>query len=68
MDEAADELDQALVKLKAISDVTEAANNIRDVILPKMSLLRVACDEAETLTAEEYWPFPTYDKLLFGVR
>ena len=50
MDEAADELDQALVKLKAISDVTEAANNIRDVILRQnVACLRVACDEAETL-------------------
>ena len=68
MDEASDDLQDALVKLKAVSDVTESANNIRDVILPKMAVLRVACDEAETLTSEEYWPFPTYDKLLFGVR
>ncbi len=68
MDEAADDLEDALIKLKAITDVTEAANNIRDVILPKMAVLRVACDEAETLTGEDYWPFPTYDKLLFGVR
>ena len=68
MDEASDDLQDALVKLKAISDVTESANTIRDVILPKMAVLRVACDEAETLTSEEYWPFPTYDKLLFGVR
>ena len=41
---------------------------IRDVILQKMAELRVVCDEAETLTAKEYWPFPTYDRLLFGVR
>ena len=68
MDEAADDLEDALIKLKAVTDVTEAANNIRDVILPKMAVLRVACDEAETLTGEDYWPFPTYDKLLFGVR
>ena len=30
--------------------------------------LRKACDKAETLTSEKYWPFPTYGKLLFGVR
>ena len=35
--------------------------------LPKMSELRAACDEAETLTAKSYWPFPTYSDLLFGV-
>ena len=68
MDEAADDLQDALIKLKAVTDVTEAANNIRDVILPKMAVLRVACDEAETLTGEDYWPVPTYDNLRFGVR
>ena len=61
-------LESALIKYKTISDVTEAANMIRDDILPKMAELRVVCDEAETLTAEKYWPFPTYEKLLFGVR
>ncbi len=65
---ATEELEQALIRLKAISDVTAAANNIRDEIIPKMALLRVPCDEAETLTAEKYWPFPTYEKLLFGVK
>ncbi len=38
-----------------------------DVILQKMAELRIVADEAETLTAEKYRPFPTYDKLLFGV-
>ena len=37
-------------------------------MLPRMAALRVVCDEAEPLTAERFWPFPTYDKLLFGVR
>ena len=32
-----------------------------------MAELRAGCDEAETLTAAEYWPFPTYGDLLFGV-
>ncbi|MDE7325273.1 MAG: glutamine synthetase III [Lachnospiraceae bacterium] len=41
---------------------------IRDEILPKMAQLRAACDEAETLTAKDGWPFPTYGDLLFGVR
>ena len=41
---------------------------IRDVILQKMAELRVVCDEAETVTAEKYWPFPTYGELLFGVK
>jgi glutamine synthetase len=33
-----------------------------------MAELRVVCDEAETVTAEKYWPFPTYSDLLFGVK
>jgi glutamine synthetase len=41
---------------------------IRDTVLAKMSELRLACDEAETLTKKSYWPFPTYGDLLFGVR
>ena len=68
IDSATDELEQELVKLKLITDVTESANMIRDIILGKMELLRSFCDEAETLTAEKYWPFPTYGQLLFGVK
>ncbi len=65
---ATGELESALVRYHTITDVTESANAIRDVILQRMAELRVVCDEAETLTAEKYWPFPTYDKLLFGVK
>ena len=48
-------------------DITEQAFRIRDELLPKMAELRTPCDEAETLTAADYWPFPTYGDLLFGV-
>ena len=41
---------------------------IRDSVLVKMNELRVVCDEAETITAKSYWPFPTYGDLLFGVK
>ena len=68
IDSAAAALDAAVIRFNAISDTTEASCMIRDVILQKMAELRVVCDEAETVTAEKYWPFPTYDKLLFGVK
>ena len=68
IDDAAEALDTTLVRLKAVPDVTDAAYVIRDVVLQKMAELRVVCDEAETLTAAKYWPFPTYGDLLFGVR
>ena len=68
IDAAAAALESAANKYKTIDDVTEASCMIRDVILQKMAELRVVCDEAETVTAEKYWPFPTYERLLFGVR
>ena len=68
IDAAADDLEKTTLQIKAIDSVTESAFQIRDAMLPRMAALRVVCDEAEPLTAERFWPFPTYDKLLFGVR
>ena len=61
-------LENEIMKLKFISDVKQESYAIRDSILPKMGELRAVADEAETLTADKYWPFPTYGELLFGVR
>ena len=61
-------LEDEIMKLKFISDVKQESYAIRDSILLKMGELRAVADEAETLTADKYWPFPTYGELLFGVR
>ena len=66
--DAVSSLDTTLIRLKAVPDITDAAYVIRDVVLQKMAELRVVCDEAESITADKYWPFPTYGDLLFGVR
>ena len=66
--DATDDLEAEIEKFQAIEDVTEAANDIRDVILGKMDALRAVCDEAETITAKEFWPFPAYSDLLFSVK
>ena len=63
-----DELDKAVIKLSDAADVEEEGYMIRDELLPKMNEVRVACDEAEVITAEKFWPFPTYGDLIFGVR
>ena len=63
-----EKLDKKIVELGNISDVVEFSKVVKDELLPQMAKLRLSADEAETLTAEEYWPFPTYGKLLFGVR
>ena len=61
-------LENAVTALHAAEDVTAEACAIRDTVLVKMSELRMVCDEAETLTAKKYWPYPTYGDLLFGVK
>ena len=63
-----EELEMELQELHEAKDVVDEANAIRDNVLEKMNALRIACDEAELLTAKKYWPFPTYSDLLFGVK
>ena len=63
-----DELEGAVMKLQEEECVETEAFMIRDLLLDKMGELRIACDEAETLTAKKYWPFPTYGSLLFGIK
>ena len=63
-----EELEKALIELHHAEDSVMEANMIRDIVLVKMGELRLACDEAETVTAKKYWPFPTYGDLLFSVR
>ncbi len=66
-DAAAEELEKAVTALDALGDVTAESQFVRDEVLPRMAALRAVCDEAETMTAAKYWPFPTYGDLLFGV-
>ena len=65
---AVEDLQNAVIGLQDADAVLEEATKIRDEILPKMCTLRLACDEAETLTEKSYWPFPTYADILFSVR
>ncbi len=67
MDSCASVLEKNIDELKTIEEAVPASEFVRDSILPAMDDLRSAADKAETLTAETSWPFPTYDKLLFGV-
>ena len=62
------ELESTVAEITAAEDVFAESAAIRDRLLCKMGQLRLACDEAETLTPKKYWPFPTYGDLLFGVR
>ena len=63
-----DELAEAILTVAGAGDIIEESALVRDKLLPKMSELRIPCDQAEVITARSYWPFPTYGELLFGVK
>ena len=67
IDKNAEALEASMAKLLTESDTSLSAFAVRDDILPKMAQLRAVADEAETLTAKSYWPFPGYGELLFSV-
>ncbi|MBQ5322050.1 MAG: glutamine synthetase III [Oscillospiraceae bacterium] len=64
----AEELETALISLDKAEDIGAESVMIRDTVLGLMSELRIPCDEAETITAKNYWPMPTYADLLFGIK
>jgi len=61
-------LEYAMLAVEEAQEPENRAFTIRDVLLPRMAELRAACDEAETATGKDFWPFPTYDELLFSVK
>ena len=69
-DSADDAADKLARDLKAIdkSDVRAASVAMAHVIIPDMEALRKIVDEMETLTASEYWKYPSYFDLLYSVR
>ena len=67
IEKSVEALEGTLVKLSTVSEITALSEAIRDTLLPKMAELRAVADEAEVLTAKEYWPFPTYGEILFAM-
>ena len=65
--EKVEALEEALEKIKEYDGVIKTSEAIRDDLIPKMEDLRKYVDEAEMLTSEKCWPFPSYGKLLFSV-
>ena len=61
------ELDAALANLPQGTNES-TARYYCDKVLPIMQKVRTAADALEAITSGEYWPFPTYSDLLFGVR
>ena len=67
MSDAVDELQAAVDTAKALSDESAKAVAFHDDVLPKMDALRAAADDAETICGEDYWPLPSYSKMLYYV-
>lgn len=67
MSDAVDELHAAVDAAKALSDESAKAVAFHDDVLPKMDALRAAADDAETICGEDYWPLPSYSKMLYYV-
>ena len=67
MSDAIDTLQDAVDAAKALPSESEKAVAFHDNVLPAMDALRAAADDAETLCGEDYWPLPSYSKMLYYV-
>ena len=61
------ELEEATAKAALIEDNQEKAYAYRNEVFAKMEALRELGDNMEAETAADYWPYPSYTDLLFGV-
>lgn len=48
-------------------DAQKAALYYHDKVFALMQEMRAIADEMETMTASEYWPYPTYGEMLFNI-
>ena len=67
MSDAIDTLQDAVDAAKALPSEAEKAVAFHDNVLPAMDTLRAAADDAETICGEDYWPLPSYSKMLYYV-
>ncbi len=61
-------LEKNLAEFKTIDDIFKSSAFVRDTLIPSMDKLRKYVDEAEMLTSQRDWPFPSYGQLLFSVN
>ena len=67
MSDAIDALQAAVDTAEAMTDESAKAVSFHDDVLPRMDALRAAADDAETICGEDYWPLPSYSKMLYYV-
>lgn len=62
------DLENALAGIKSAANAVGEANIFKNTIIPIMGEIRKAVDEGECAMSSEYWPYPSYADLLFGIR
>ena len=67
MSDAIDTLQDSVNAAKALPTEAAKATAFHDNVIPVMDALRAAADDAETLCGEDYWPLPSYSKMLYYV-
>ena len=67
MSDAIDTLQQVVDAAEALTSESEKAVAFHDTVIPAMDALRGAADAAETICGEDYWPLPSYSKMLYYV-
>ena len=67
MSDAIDTLQAAVDAAKTLPTETEKAVAFHSDVIPAMDALRAAADDAETICGEDYWPLPSYSKMLYYV-
>ena len=61
------ELEIAVEAAQSTTDLLARAKGYCDKVLFIMDNIRHIADEAETIVAREYWPYPTYGDILFNI-
>ena len=67
MSDAIDVLQDVVDAAEALTSESEKAVSFHDNVIPAMDALRAAADDAETICGEDYWPLPSYSKMLYYV-
>ena len=67
MSDAIDVLQDVVDAAEALTSESEKAVAFHDNVIPAMDALRAAADDAEIICGEDYWPLPSYSKMLYYV-
>ena len=61
------DLEKKNAAAQALDDPTDQDNAYRDSVIPAMDALRADVDAMEKICGHDYWPVPSYNKILFYV-